>query len=115
MSHTCKKCKSDKTAAEMVVRAGKPSQTCKACFKASFGSGRSGGGSKVSSRKQLAVVKAAPAIAPLEIQQGYGIKSHIDEPYLFIEQSDGEGHLDTVCLSRAEWRALVLHFGAWAG
>jgi formylmethanofuran dehydrogenase subunit E len=36
VSHTCQRCGETKGADDMVIRGGKPSKTCKACFSASF-------------------------------------------------------------------------------
>jgi hypothetical protein len=55
-----------------------------------------------------------PASSALEIQQGYGLKAWIDEPYLFVEQADGEGKTDAICLSRSELQALFNQFSGWA-
>jgi hypothetical protein len=57
---------------------------------------------------------SAPVATVLEIQQGYGLKAWIDDPYLMIEQSDGEGKTDAICVSRAELRQLCEKFGPWA-
>jgi hypothetical protein len=62
-----------------------------------------------------AEISAAPAaLFVLEIQQGYGLKAWIDDPYLMIQQDDGEGKTDAICLSRSELRQLIAKFADWA-
>jgi hypothetical protein len=96
---------------------------CRACQKIrneAYRIKHAGGGSAVKSKTKAkdskpAAISAPPAAAEvLEIQQGYGLKAHIDEPYLFVAQDDGEGETDTVCLSRAEFRQLLAKYGSWA-
>jgi hypothetical protein len=78
-----------------------------------------GGGSTVTSKTKAKESKPVEISAPapaevLEIQQGYGLRAHIDEPYLFVAQDDGEGKTDMVCLSRTELKQLIERFGRWA-
>ena len=64
--------------------------------------------------KDAKPVEVSAAPVALEIHQGYGLKAHIDESYLFIAQDNGEGATDTVCLSRTELKQLLDKFGSWA-
>jgi hypothetical protein len=76
-----------------------------------------GGGSvtvKAKQAKTPRISAAAPPEQTLEIEQGYGLKAWVDDPYLMIEQSDHAGKADTICLSRSELRQLLGKYGEWA-
>lgn len=97
----------------MVVRGGKPSKTCKACFSASFQK-KSGGGKPVKTRK------AEPAPEPvkisglhLELARGYGFRASAESEQLVIEQDDDQGQTATVVFSRTEFKVLAAQFAPW--
>ncbi|HSW34697.1 MAG TPA: hypothetical protein VLH36_13885 [Steroidobacteraceae bacterium] len=114
MSHTCQRCGEAKGADDMVVRGGKPSKTCKACFSASFQK-KSGGGKAVKAKK------ADPAPKPvkldhlsLEIARGYGFRASAENEQLVIEQDDDQGQTATVVFSRTEAKVLFAQFAEWS-
>lgn len=69
---------------------------------------------KAKQAKTPRISAAAPPEQVLEIEQGYGLKAWVDDPYLMIEQSDHDGKADTICLSRSELRQLLGKYGEWA-
>lgn len=72
-------------------------------------------GGKCRACKKTGKVNGRPATAVLEIQQGYGLKAYVDEPYLMIEQSETPGGKpDAICLSRSELKQIVEKFGPWS-
>lgn len=119
----CKGCGKDKPVAEMFVRGGKPIRTCKVCRSAQM----SGNGSKIA---KLADMVKKPAVkkpsAPtnfgdepglrVAIAPGFGIEAEIDERgYLQLAQRDDKGDIvDTIALSRAEFRQVLQTFQVWA-
>lgn len=110
MSQTCEKCGGKEFAAN---------GDCKACKrvynKAYREKAKAAGGKTKAKNVKPAIAIVMPERAPvLEIQQGHGIKAWIDEPYIMLEQADGEGATDAICLSRSEFRQLVDKFGSWA-
>jgi hypothetical protein len=110
MAEPCKKCGgTDFT----------PKGTCKACKKRMNDAYRAkamGGGKTVKGKRKKASPKAAttPA-AELVIDACFGLKASIDGDYLKVEQSDAEGNVDTLMLSRTEARQLIVNFSKWAG
>ena len=108
MTHTCKK-----------GGGSDISGKCKECRRISnlaYRLKRSGGG-KVNKAKKTSIAQAsapAPTTPALEIEQGYGIKAWIDDPYLMVQQADHDQRIDTLCLSRAELRQLIEKFSGWA-
>lgn len=113
MSQTCEKCGANDFT---------PKGRCRPCKRAAnkaylakiAGKGRAVKTKAIAKNAKPAEISAPAAAAVLEIQQGYGLKAWTDEPYLFLEQADGEGKTDAICLSRSELRQLIEKFGAWA-
>lgn len=93
---------------------------CRACQRKSnekYRQKHAGGGSAVKTKAKDVkpdVISAPVPAEVLEIQQGYGLKAWIDDPYLMIEQREDETKTDAVCISRTEFRQLLAKFGAWA-
>lgn len=97
-----------------------PAGTCRPCkakSNANYLAKKAGGGSlKTATKGKVSRAEiSAPATEVLEIEQGYGIKAWIDDPYLMIEQKDHDGRADTICLSRSELRLVIGKFTEWAG
>jgi hypothetical protein len=114
VSHTCQRCGEAKGADDMVVRGGKPSKTCKACFSASFQK-KSGGGKRVTKAKAEPAPEAPPdtgltAGPALSIAPGLGLEAWIENGCLQVNQGD-----DVVALSQTEAKVLFAQFSEWAG
>ena len=117
----CKRCDETKDAAEMIIRAGKPSTLCRSCFAASFKGRKKGGGASKSQKTLVDVVekvtrRAKPATpakpnGALEIEQSYGCRAHWEDEYLHVEQDqvDDEGNavLARLMLTRSDLQRLV--------
>lgn len=119
MSTPCKKC-----GGTDFTEAGK----CKACKRATNNAylaklrsspsvGDSAVKAKAKNEKPAAAESPAPAAPALQlaIEQGYGLKAWTDDAYLMIEQHDGEGKTDAICVSRTEFKRLIETFGGWSG
>lgn len=99
-----------------------PKGACRGCKRAKNVAYRERAAGKTAAKTKAKNAKPAAEISALlpegttklEIQQGFGLKAWTDEPYLFLEQSDGEGKTDALCLSRSELRQLIDKFGPWA-
>lgn len=117
----CKRCGETKDEAEMIVRAGKPSKLCRACFANSFQKKKGGGVRKTKTTladvaEKVTKRTAAPAApAPLEIEQSYGYRAHWEDVFLHVEQDqvddDGNAVLARLMLTRSDLQRLV----EWAG
>lgn len=126
MSHVCQRCNKPKSAAEMVVRAGKPSKTCAECFREAMA--ERGGRKRKSvdtvapkprksrSDEQTPAPEPVTIIGPaLEMAPGFGFRASVEDERLSVEQDDSEGKTDNVVLSRTELRVLIAEFASWAG
>lgn len=104
--HECQRCGETKAAGEMVVRGGKPSKTCKACFAASC-TKKSGGSVKRQPKNEPADTGliAGPA---LSIAPGLGLTAWIENSCLQLAQGD-----DVVALSQTEAKVLFAQFAEW--
>lgn len=120
MSHICRKCKEPKTAAQMKPWGGKPSKICLGCAEKPAGGGSAvktkAKGAKTTAQISAEVPAPTGTVDPnrIEIEHGYGVRAWIDESYLMLQQDDGEGKTDALCLSRAEFRVLVEKYKEWA-
>ena len=114
----CKRCDETKDAVEMVVRAGKPSKLCRACFADSFKKTKKGGDVRKTETTLAEKVtrRAKPAMpekpnGALEIAQSYGCRAHWEDDYLHVEQDqvddDGNAVLARLMLTRSDLQRLV--------
>lgn len=115
----CRKCKDEKTNAEMVTtKAGTIKKICLGCSKKPAEAGGGGGKAvktkkKAKAKKPKAKVKAAAET--LHIAPGFGCEAAIKDGILEVNQRDGAGDVvDTVVLSKGEFRALVEKYSGWA-
>jgi hypothetical protein len=117
MSHECQRCGENKAASEMVVRGGKPSRTCVACFREAMSSrnrnGKSGGATDHKKRTAKAVELQAPAIEPttgrLVIEPGHGIDTWIENDMVQVAQGES-----VHAYTRSEWKVMAAHHADWA-
>jgi hypothetical protein len=122
MTMKCNTCKLDKDEGEMYVRAGKVIRTCRSCRQAQVDKATSSRARTMQSVKISRPVKAQASSPPaptighpvLELLPGWGVNASIDEERLVLKQSDAEGNVDEIALSRSETRALFAHFATWA-
>jgi len=101
-----------------------PNGNCRACKKAYNKKYRAdrkkaeGKPKKVAKVKKVKAAKAAKApaaaAADLVIDACFGLTASLDGDYLKIEQSDAEGHVDTLMLSRTDMRLILERYGKWA-
>lgn len=115
--HECQRCGESKTAAEMVVRGGKPSRTCITCFRASFGARSKKGERKARAPKPVITVdlnaEEAPAVeqpARLIIEPGHGIDTWVENDMVQVAQGDS-----VHAYTRSEWKVMHAHHAEWAG
>ena len=50
----------------------------------------------------------------LVMPAAWGIEAHLEDGFLQLQQSDAEGNVDNLMLSRAELLAIIDKFAAWA-
>jgi hypothetical protein len=114
----------------MYVRAGKVIHTCRLCRQAQMRTAAATRARTMQSVEISRPVEAqAPAQAPapplpadpvlaahpaLDIPAGWGVNAVIDDERLVLRQSDTEGNIDEIALTRSEARTLFAHFGSWA-
>lgn len=94
-----------------------PGGKCRGCQKKrndDYRKKTAGGGSKVKTKKVKAS-KVKAAAETLHIAPGFGCEAAIKDGILEVNQRDGAGDIvDTVVLSKGEFRALVEKYGGWA-
>lgn len=75
---------------------------------------KAAGGGAVNTKKAKAAKRPVLKSEELVMPAAWGVKAHLEDGFLQLNQSDAEGNTDAIMLSRAELSAIIDKFGAWA-
>lgn len=113
-TRVCAKCEKTVDVGDMArYPSGGMKKVCKKCNKSRGAAAAIATPAAAKSKDKLK--KAKPEALALEITAGYGLRAKLDTDVLVIEQDDQDGGVDTVAISRDEFKRLFGHFSAWHG